>query len=221
MVEDDFALCGPCWRDTPIIAGLCCDGCGAPLPGEDTGHPEHCDDCLHLARPWSHGRAALLYRDNARKLVLALKHGDHHEVLRPAAVWMHTAAKPLLHNGVTHIVPVPLHWTRLLKRRFNQSALLAQAVGKLCQLPVVPDLLIRTKRTQGLDGLNRDARFAELQQSISLNPRWQGKLADQSVLLVDDVMTSGATLSASAQVVLQAGAKDVQTLTLARVVKDA
>lgn len=221
MVEDDFALCGTCWRDTPIIAGLCCDTCGAPLPGEDSGHPEHCDDCLQIARPWSHGRAALIYKDNGRKIVLALKHGDRHEVLRPTASWLQFAAKPLLQQGRQIITPVPLHWSRLLKRRYNQSALLAQALGRRIDRIVVPDLLIRTKRTRSLEGLGRDDRFVELQQSISLNPRWQGKLSDCSVLLVDDVMTSGATLSACTQALLQAGVKDVQTLTLARVVKDA
>ena len=221
MVEDDFALCGTCWRDTPIITGLCCDTCGAPLPGEDTGRPEHCDDCLTIARPWSRGRAALIYRDNGRKLVLALKHGDRQEVLRPAAIWMHAAAKPLLQSGVDLIAPVPLHWTRLFKRRFNQSALLAHALGGQADLPVIPDLLIRPKRTRNLDGLSRDDRFAELLQSITPNPRYADWITGQRVLIVDDVMTSGATLSAAVQATLQAGAEDVQTLTLARVVKDA
>ena len=75
-------MCGPCWRDTPFITGLVCDLCGTPLAGEDTGKPEHCDDCLTIARPWSRGRSALLYQDNARAMVLALSTG------RPLAVLM-------------------------------------------------------------------------------------------------------------------------------------
>ncbi|TKA95662.1 ComF family protein, partial [Cereibacter changlensis] len=76
LVTTDFGLCGPCWRETPFITGLVCDLCGTPLPGEDPGHAVHCDDCLTLARPWARGRAALLYKDNGRRIVLALKHGD-------------------------------------------------------------------------------------------------------------------------------------------------
>jgi predicted amidophosphoribosyltransferase len=74
--EVDFALCGPCWAETPFIDGLCCDGCGSPLPGQ--GEPEAgilCDDCMVVARPWSKGRAAMIYKEKARRLVLSLKHG--------------------------------------------------------------------------------------------------------------------------------------------------
>ena len=76
LVTTDFGLCGHCWRETPFISGTVCDRCGTPLPGQDTGKPEYCDDCLTIARPWLRGRAALLYRDNGRNLTLALKHGD-------------------------------------------------------------------------------------------------------------------------------------------------
>ena len=221
LVEDDFALCGPCWRDTPLITGFCCDTCGAPLPGEDTGTSEHCDDCIRIARPWSRGRAAMLYHENGRKLVLALKHGDRHEVLRPAALWLAAALKPILPEEDVLIAPVPLHWLRMLRRTYNQSALLAQALGRQIGQEVCPDLLLRPKRTQSLDGLGRDARFSELDQSITINPRRADRVKGRSVVIVDDVMTSGATLSASTQACLAAGAKEVFTLTLARVVKDA
>jgi len=221
LVEDDFALCGPCWRDTPLITGLCCDVCGVPLPGEETGTPEQCDECLRIARPWSRGRAAMIYHDNGRKLVLALKHGDRHEVLKPAARWLAAAVKPILPDSGVLIAPVPLHWLRLLRRTFNQSAMLAQSLGKMIDQEVCPDLLIRPKRTQSLGGLSLDQRFAEMEESITLNPRRADLLQGRTVLIVDDVMTSGATLSASAQACLTGGAKDVMTLTLARVVKDA
>ena len=71
-VTTDFGLCGACWRETGFVSGLVCDHCGTPLPGEDPGHAVHCDDCLTIARPWDRGRAALLYRDNGRRLVLSL-----------------------------------------------------------------------------------------------------------------------------------------------------
>ncbi len=180
---------------------------------------ETCDDCLKIARPWGRGRAALLYRDNGRRLVLSLKHGDRHDIVRPAAKWMARAAQPLLHAH-TLIAPIPLHWTRFLKRRFNQSALLARALAGEIRLEVCPDLLIRPRRTQSLEGLGRDERFATLTDAIQVHPKRRHKIAGRPVLLVDDVMTTGATLAAAAQACIASGAKEVCTLTLARAAKD-
>src|SRR6056297_1237354 len=142
LVESDFGLCGPCWRDTPLISGLVCDACGTQLPGAAGPQVDYCDDCLVTARPWSRGRSALRYHDNARRLVLALKHGDRQDLARPAAAWMARAAQPLLRPD-TLIAPVPLHWLRMLSRRFNQAALLAQGVARETGLDWCPDLLIR------------------------------------------------------------------------------
>ena len=171
------------------------------------------------ARPWSHGRTALLYRDNGRKLVLALKHGDRHDVVRPAALWMAHAAQPLL-QADTLIVPVPLHWLRMVKRRFNQAALLASAVAQEVGRPCCPDVLQRPRATPSLGGLGRDARHAAVQGRIVVNPRRRHRIAGRPVLLVDDVMTSGATLMVAAQALLQGGAADVCILTLARAAKE-
>lgn len=219
-VESDFGLCGPCWRDTPFISGLVCDTCGTPLPGDGGEAAEFCDDCLAIARPWTRGRAALRYHDNGRRLVLALKHGDRHDVVHPAVKWMAVAARPILRPDML-IVPVPLHWTRLLARRFNQSALLAAGLGRALGLPCCPDLLIRSRRTRSLGGLGRDARHAAMADAIRVHPRRRALAGGRSILLVDDVMTSGATLSAAAQACFSAGAQDVCVLALARAAKDA
>lgn len=220
MVDGNFALCGPCWRDTPFISGLACEKCGVPLPGDDTGESVLCDDCMTVARPWDRGRAALLYKDNGRKLVLALKHGDRLDLARPAAGWLLRTAAPLL-MPQTLIAPVPLHWLRLAKRRFNQSALLSENLARVAGLGHCPDLLVRTKRTSSLEGLGRDARFAMLSDAIRVHQRRRHRVVGRPVLLVDDVMTSGATLAASAEACLTAGAAKVDIVTLARVAKDA
>ena len=220
LVEGDNALCGKCWRDTPFITGLACNKCGTPLPGDDTGESILCDDCMTIARPWAKGCAALLYKDNGRKLVLALKHGDRLDLAAPAGQWMAQAAAPFVQPN-TLIAPVPLHWMRLLKRRYNQSALLAKSMAKALDQSYCPDLLVRSKRTRSLDGLGRDARFRMLSDTIAENPKRRHRLIGRSILLVDDVMTSGATLAACTEACLAAGAKDVFTVTLARVAKDA
>jgi len=218
-VTTDFGLCGICWRDTPFITGLVCDKCGTPLPGQDTGHPEVCDDCLTIARPWSQGRAAMLYRDNARHMVLALKHGDRLDLARPAAAWLLKSAQPLLVPGML-LAPIPLHWLRLIKRRYNQSAVLSAALGRLAHLDHCPDLLIRRRHTPSQEGRSRDARFANLANSLTIHPRRAGLAAGRHILLVDDVMTSGATFAAAAEACVAAGASGVSVLALARVAKD-
>ncbi|MEM8774137.1 MAG: ComF family protein [Pseudomonadota bacterium] len=218
LVESDFGLCGPCWRDTPLISGLCCEKCGASLPGEDTGHADLCDDCLKIARPWAKGRAALIYKDNGRRLVLALKHGDRHDIVPLAANWMAQAAQKILRPNAV-IAPVPLHWTRLVARRFNQSALLANAVAESLGRAVCPDLLQRRRKTPTLKDMTYYQRFSTLDGTIAVNARRRHRIVNRSVLLVDDVMTSGATLSAAAQACLNSGAKEIDVLLLARAQK--
>jgi predicted amidophosphoribosyltransferase len=220
LVDDAFGLCGTCWRDTPFITGLVCDLCGAPLPGEEATEAAHCDDCLVSARPWAQGRAAMRYDANGRRLALALKHGDRHDIARPAGKWLARSAGPMLSPGMM-IAPVPLHWVRLLARRFNQSALLSRALARETGLPHVADLLIRHRRTRSLKGLDRAARHAMLDGAIRVNPRHRDALRGARVLLVDDVMTSGATFSAAAQACYASGAGEVCILALARAIRDA
>ena len=220
LVTTDFGLCGHCWRETPFVTGLVCDHCGVPLPGEDSGKPEHCDDCLTIARPWSQGRAAMLYKDNARRMVLALKHGDRLDLARPAAGWMLRAAQPMLVPGML-VAPIPLHWLRLIKRRYNQAALLSAAVAKLAALDHCPDLLIRQRNTHSQEGRSRDGRFANMAEALALHPRRANRVEGRHVLLVDDVMTSGATFAAAAEACIAGGATGISVLALARVAKDA
>jgi len=220
LTESDFGLCGSCWRETPFISGLVCDTCGTPLPGEDTDNAVHCDDCMSIARPWKRGRAVLLYRDNGRKIVLAIKHGDRTDLARPAGGWMAAAAAPLIRED-TVLVPVPLHWSRLFRRRYNQSAMLAQWMSRSLNVPVCPDALLRPRKTQSLGGQGRDGRFALMQGAVTPHPGRLSNIRGKSVLLVDDVMTSGATLAACAEAAHAAGAKEVCVLLLARAAKEA
>ncbi len=119
------------------------------------------------------------------------------------------------------LAPVPLHWTRLIRRRYNQSALLAQHLGRETGHQCVPDLLRRKQRTPVLDGKTAQERAAALEGAISVHPRRIQHLQGRDVLLVDDVLTSGATLAACARVCRAAGANHIFVLALARVAKDA
>lgn len=219
--EVDFALCGPCWAETPFIDGLCCDACGSPLLGDgDSDAGILCDDCMVTARPWSRGRAAMAYKDKARHLILSLKHGDRTDLSRAAGPWLARAARPLL-TADTLVVPIPLHRLRLFKRKFNQAALIGAQLAQVAGVNCCPDALMRPKKTAPLEGHTRDQRFSVLNGAIAANPKRFDLIKGRNILLVDDVMTSGATFAAATDACYVAGAADVCVLALARVVKDA
>ncbi len=219
LVEEAHGLCGACWTETPFIAGLACDGCGVPMIGENDGVRPLCDTCMADPPPWDHGIAVLSYRDTARRVVLQLKHGDRLDLVRPAAKWMAARAAAMI-DDKTCLAPVPLHWTRLVSRRFNQSASLAREISRLTGGRYCPDALVRTRRTKAQEHMTREERQRNLEGAIRSHPARGMQLDGQSVMIVDDVMTSGATLRACAQAATEAGAQSVSVLVLARVVKN-
>ncbi len=216
---EDFGLCGTCWAETPFISGPVCDACGTALPGDDPDERALCDSCLETARPWRKGRAALQYEGNARKMVLALKHGDRLDMVRAMARWMAQKldAFPL---DDTIVTPVPLHRWRLFTRRYNQAALLAREIARLGSLPYCPDMVRRLRPAKQLREADRETRFRTRIHAFDVPAGKQPLLRNKRVLLVDDVMTSGATLTGCARACLAAGAKEVNILILARVASD-
>ena len=216
-VVEDGGLCGTCWAETPFLRGLVCDMCGTSLPGSENGLAL-CDDCLLLSRPWDAGRAALAYRDLGRRIVLALKHGDRLDLAEPAAKWMLAAGAPYL-APETLFVPIPVHWSRLLTRRYNQAAELTRALAAQSGRQHCPDALIRTRRTDKHDGMTVEERMRNMEAAIEPNEKRRAFLNGARVCLVDDVMTSGATLAAGSRALRAAGAAHVFVLLLARVEK--
>jgi len=219
----DFALCAECWREAAFINGLVCDVCGIPLPGEPLSEEaeEHpfCDDCLARPKPWDRGRAALLYQGTARRMVMGLKHRDRQELASPMAMWLKQAGQGLFSSD-TLVAPVPLHRHRFFTRRFNQSALLAAQFAKLCNLSHCPDLLKRHKATRIQESMTLPERYENLSQAISVPSGHLAQISRRPILLIDDVMTSGATLSACAEACKSADAAEVNVLVLARVARD-
>lgn len=217
LVGSDFALCPACWSDTPFIAGLVCGKCGTPLPGEEApGEEVLCDDCLRLAPPWAAGRAAMVYGGKGRSLILGLKHGDRMDVAAPAAGWLMRAGAPILQPGML-AAPVPLYRRRLFTRRYNQAALLSHHLSRLADLDHCPDLLQRIRQTNTQDGKSREGRFDNIAGAFRLHPGRADLVRGRDILLVDDVMTSGATLAEATLTCMSGGAASVSVLVLARV----
>jgi predicted amidophosphoribosyltransferase len=162
----------------------------------------------------------MLYGDKARQIVLGLKYRDRQDYGIAAGPWLARTAAPLL-CADTLIAPIPLHWRRLVMRRYNQAAVLSHALAKATGLAHCPDLLKRARFTGTQDGKGREDRFANVKDSILANPRQKHRLKGRNILLVDDVMTAGATFTAAAEACLAAGATTVCVVALARVATEA
>lgn len=215
------SLCPTCWAEAEFITGPACAGCGAPVPGgaEEDGAGDCCDACAAMPRVWRGARAALVYGGTGRRLALALKHGDRADLGPVLGRWLADAAAPLVVPGMV-VVPVPLHPRRLLRRRYNQAGLLAAVVARRHRLALLAGGLARRRHTpmQGHGSLAE--RFDNMRDALAVAPRQAARLRGRPVLLVDDVMASGATLTAAAEVVLDAGAASVSVAVLARAVRE-
>lgn len=224
-------LCAACWQGLNIPGPPWCSKCQRPLPDRSAWQSADaalaraeadsgtwvCAPCL--ADPPRHSgiAAASLYNDKARALVLGLKHGRRIALAPLMARLMLARLGP----GPWLVVPVPLHRWRLWQRGYNQSALLAERVARITGQRLVVDALVRTRRTPSLGGLNRRARAEALQGAILPDPRRIGLLQGANVLLVDDVLTSGATTDACLRALRRAKAARIRIVCFARVIDEA
>ncbi|OYW45193.1 MAG: amidophosphoribosyltransferase [Sphingomonadales bacterium 32-68-7] len=211
-------LCAACWGELVIPGEPACALCQRSF-GAEQGEGSVCAPCL--ADPPRHAgiAAATLYNDAARKLVLAFKHGRR---IALASLLARLIAARLPQTGPdTLIIPVPLHRWRLWRRGFNQSALLAGELVKLRGGRLVVDGLVRRKATPTLGGLGRAARARALSGAIAVAPRRHTELSGAKVVLVDDVLTSGATSTACVAALKRAGAAEVRIACFARVLDEA
>lgn len=211
-------LCAGCWGELAIPGEPACARCRRPL-AEGALPGMVCGPCL--ADPPTHDGiyAATLYNDASRKLVLAFKHGRRIALAGLLARQIAARMPPL--EGDWVLVPVPLHRWRLWQRGFNQAALLAGELARLTGHRLVVDGLERRKRTPSLGGLGRAARRKALAGAIEAAPRRRGILAGSQVILVDDVLTSGATSAACVSALKRAGARKVVVACFARVLDEA
>ncbi len=219
IVAEPGALCVACWPGFSFISAPQCARCGVPF-AEHIGEGAECGACLRWPPRYRRARAALVYDDKSKRLVLPFKHGDRTDMARACGRWMASAAGDLLAEAEL-IAPVPLHWRRLFTRRYNQALLLARAAARDSTARLAPDLLRRARWTGSQAGLKAEERRKNVRRAFELNPRWAQAVQDKAVLLVDDVLTTGATAEACALALQRGGVRHVDVLTLARVVRAA
>lgn len=190
--------------------------------------PDLCLACIAHPPAFDHAVAALAYDAQSRPLILALKHGGRRDGLKSYVMWLHQTLQrahayrapgsdpPL---GFDFIIPVPLHYWRLVRRGYNQAGLLAQGLARQLEAPVRYDLLVRARRTPSQEGRSAAARLRNMQGAFKVPRSAQARLVGTRLLLVDDVFTTGATLEACARALKRAGAKEVHCVALARVLR--
>jgi len=216
-VADPEGLCPGCWSKLNFIHAPGCSCCGRPFEHE-IGPAGLCATCTAARPPFRRARAALRYEDGCRDLILRFKHADRTDSAPAFARWMIRAGTELIED-CEMIAPVPLHWRRLFGRRYNQAALLSRAIVKTTGKRHAPDLLQRVRPSTGQGGLGRRARRERVAQAFKVKLSWRDQVAGCNILLIDDVYTTGATVSVCAEALLDSGARVVDVLTLAQVVR--
>ena len=219
--DEPRQLCAACWSKITWLAAPLCQRCGAPFefdPQPGAVDALLCGACLRDPPAFARARAAFRYDDAGRGLILAFKHGDRLHGAPAYGQWLARAGAELLREADL-VAPVPLHWTRLAWRRYNQSALLANAAARTARRRCVPDLLVRTRRTQPQGEMGRAARRRNVSHAFRVAARHAALVPGKRIVLVDDVLTTGATAEECVHALLGAGASAVDLLALARVVR--
>ncbi len=214
QVATSGQLCAACFAATNFIAAPCCDRCGVAFAVAALGPV--CQACEETPPLYRQARGGLVYDTQGRRLILPFKHADRPELARVLAPHMARVGAGLLKRADV-LIPVPLHRRRLFTRRYNQAVLLAAALSRAAGVPVLRDALTRTKATASLGDSTAAERELEVANAFAVRPGALCAVEGRQVLLIDDVMTSGATANACTATLLAAGAVAVDVLVAARV----
>ena len=203
------------WSRIAFLDEPVCDGCGLPFP-YDQGPGVRCPACAAHPRAFDRAQAACLYDEQSRELILRLKHADRPEIGAVFARWLSRAAAPLLADADA-IAPVPLHPSRLFTRRYNQAAEIARPLCRLADKPYLPDALVRRRATASQGGRSGRGRRVNVKGAFETPVSRRAQVEGRRILLVDDVLTTGATAEACAKALRAAGAAAVDLAVVARV----
>lgn len=201
------------WSRIRFLEEPVCNGCGVPYE-YDLG--AECAACLSRPRAFARARAACLYDEHSRDLILQFKHADRTELAGLFAAWIGRAGRTLL-TEADAVAPVPLHRERLFRRRYNQAAEIARPLARRFDLAYLPDALVRARATDSQGGKSGSGRRRNVAGAFAVRPVLEGAIAGRRIVLVDDVLTTGATAEGCARALLKAGASAVDLCVIARV----
>jgi ComF family protein len=224
LTAEDHQLCADCWKEITFIVEPFCKKCGHPLeisPLYDaSSEGDGCHNCLGYAHFYDQVRSVFVYNEIAKKLLVRFKHGDATYLTPTFSRWLKQKGEEFISSS-DYLIPVPLHWKRLLYRRYNQSALLCISLLKLLpHKPIYAPYILRRKRhtlSQGHKTISQ--RQENIEGAFIVPERYKNQLKGKTVVLVDDVMTTGATIQECSRTLKEAGCKKVYVLTIARAVK--
>ena len=216
-IQDGAALCIECWQKLNFLEHPVCDVLGTPF-AYDQGQGALSAAALADPPPWQRSRGAVAFDDASKPIIYALKYRDNAEAGLFMARMMSHAGRDLIKESDI-IIPVPLHFTRLWKRRFNQAVELARPIAKSAGIPMATDVLLRTKATPPQVGLKSEARHKNMRNAFAVAFQNQPRISGKKILLIDDVRTTGATLAACTEVLQSAGAAQVFVLSFATVLE--
>ena len=218
LVDENGMVSSEFWQSLSFINAPYCDKCGAPFAFE--AGDMQCGLCLDTPPLYNKARAALAYNDASRDIILKFKHGDQTHAVKAFTPWLVSAGRDLLET-CDIIIPVPLHPIRLIKRRYNQADLIARELHKLfADKHYLFDGLKRIKNTASQGHKKKNERKSNIARAFAINQKYTNTIQGKTVLIIDDVHTTGATLNECAKTLYKGGAAHVNVLTLARVVTD-
>jgi len=211
-------LCSECFTKLRMIGKPFCTCCGVPFAVPMTDDSQ-CPHCLDMPPQFTRARSVMVYDAVSAPLISALKFHDQWAGLKRYDRMLQTSGAELLATADV-IAPIPLHWRRLWQRKFNQSALLAYGVSRLANVPCIPHLLVRTRATKPQMRLKRAERLLNVRKAFAVRTKFLSHINGKHIVLIDDVMTTGATANVCAAALRKAGAREVSVLTLARTVRE-
>ena len=206
-------LSAAAWSKVTFIADPLCDGCGAPF---EFAHSDRCGACLASPRAFARARAACVYDEASRDLILQFKHADRLDLARLFGGWIGRAAMDLIAEADA-VAPIPLHPTRLIARRYNQAAEIARPLARRHGKAYLPDSLVRARRSDSQAGKSAAGRRRNVAGVFTVPEARRRQVEGRRILLIDDVLTTGATAEACAKALLKAGASAVDLAVVARV----
>ena len=228
-VDEPGMIHPPYWLNLNFIKGQICPVCGTPISNSandakndemNAGYKLTCAHCLSYPPSYDQHRSPSCYDDASKPLILKFKHSDQHHLTKSFQPWLCNSLLEFSQTDFDIIIPVPLHYKRLLKRRYNQAALLAKTVSKANGIAWSASILKRVKNTETQGRKNARARLSNVKGAFVVKDKYLDQIKNKHILLIDDVYTTGATVNSCAKAMNKAGAARVSVLTVARVVKE-